>query len=93
MDIYVQMASSIIKAQQSIVGPVAFEQAKRVNGLKIGKNAEEIKVEGDKKAVLEELVKQYEGLFGMASLEVCRNAVRSITRTVPTDQLPQFLVS
>jgi len=93
MDIYVQMASKIIKAQQDVVGPVAFEQAKRVDGVKLGNTHEELKIDGDKKVVLELLIKQYEGMFGRASIEVCKNAVRGIINNVPKDQVPQLLVS
>ena len=93
MDIYSQLASRIIKAQEGVVGPVALEQANKVEGIRLGKSAEEVKIEGNKKEVVEKLVKQYEGLFGMASLEVCRNAVRGIVSSVPKDQLPPLLVS
>jgi hypothetical protein len=93
MDIHAQIASKIIQAQESIVGPVAFEQAKKVAGLKIGKTDTDIKLEGDKKAVLEQLIKQYEGMFGRASIEVCKNAVRGIINNVPKDQVPQLLLT
>ena len=91
MDIYSQVVAKIIKAQEAIVGPIAYEQAKRVQGIKLGKSLEEVTVEGDKKAVLEELVKQYQGLFGQASIEVCKSAVKGLTNNLPKEQLPQLL--
>lgn len=92
MDQHAQVASLIIKAQESIVGPIAFEQAKKVSGLKVGNSDADIKIEGDKKQVLEQLVKQYEVLFGRASIEVCKTAIRSVANTIPKDQLPQLLL-
>lgn len=92
MDVHAQIAAKIIQAQESIVGPIAFDQAKKVSGLKLGKDDTDIKIEGDKKIVLEQLIKQYEVLFGRASIEVCKNAVRSLVVTVPKDQLPPLLV-
>lgn len=93
MDIHAQIASRIIKAQENIVGPVAFEQAKRVGGLKLGKTSEEVKLEGNKKEVIDTLIHQYEGLFGTTSIEVCKHAVQHLLSGVPKDQLPQLLVS
>jgi hypothetical protein len=93
MDPHDQIAARIIQAQESIVGPIAFEQAKKVKGLKLGSTDTEVRLEGDKKAILDQLVRQYETLFGRASIEVCKNAIRSIANTIPKDQLPPLLVS
>ena len=93
MDDYAKVVVKIIKAQEAIVGPVAFEQAKKVKGLSFGTTEDEVKIEGDKKATLEQLLRQYEALFGRASIEVCKSAVRGIIANVPKDQLPQLLVS
>lgn len=53
MDIFSQAVANIIKAQASIVGPIALEQAKRVQAIKLGQNLEEVKIEGNKKEALE----------------------------------------
>lgn len=89
MDIYVQMAGEIIRVQQSIVGPVALEQAKRVNGLTL--KDMKVEIQGDKKSVIDELIKQYQALFGQASIEVCKSAVRGLTPALSQDQLPSLL--
>ena len=88
MDIFAQMANKIIKEQQAIIGPVAFEQAKKVPGLKIDEK-HEVAIEGNEKAVLEQLVEQYQHLFGQASVEVCKDAIRNLQ--VPPDNLPALL--
>ncbi len=48
-------------------------------------------VEGDIQIVLGALVTRYERLFGKASREVCRDAVRPFIAKIPQDQLPDAL--
>jgi len=92
MDIFGQIVEKIIKEQEDIIGPIALEQAKKVDGLKVDWEKHVISVTGDKKAVLEKLVAQYEHLFGKASVEVCKDAVKRIIGEAPKDQIPQVLL-
>ena len=92
MDIFAQLVDKIIKEQEEIIGPIAIEQAQKVPGIKIDNTSHQIAVEGDKKYILENLVMQYEKLFGPASIEVCRDAVKSIISQAPKDQIPQLLL-
>lgn len=92
MDIFAQIANKIIKEQETIIGPIAFEQASKVDGLKLDEQSHEAKITGDKKKILENLVKQYEKLFGRTSIEVCRDAVRNIISKAPKEQVPQLLL-
>lgn len=91
MDIAAQIIDKIIKAQENIIGPIAIEQAQKVQGIKID-GASQVTVDGDKKIILENLVRQYEKLFGPASIEVCRDAVRGIIAQAPKEQIPQLLL-
>lgn len=91
MDAYLELAKKIIKAQEDIVGPVALEQAKKVSGLKLGSSSQDVSLEGDKKDTVNRLVKQYEGLFGQVSIEVCKRAVHTLSTPLPKDQLPPLL--
>jgi len=91
MDIFAQIAEKIIREQEGIIGPVALEQARKVAGLIINWEKHEVKLEGDKKEIVEKLVEQYEYLFGQASVEVCKDAVKSIISQVPKDQVPHIL--
>lgn len=91
MDIYAQIAQNIIKEQENIIGPVAFEQARKVTGLKIDQQTNTVSVEGDKKEVIEHLIEKYRDLFGLASVEVCREAVKPLLPQVPREQLPPLL--
>jgi hypothetical protein len=91
MDIFAQLAQSIIKEQESIIGPVALEQAQKVSGLKIDQQTSAVVVEGNKSAVIEQLIEKYRDLFGLASVEVCRDAVKGLLPKIPKEQLPPLL--
>lgn len=91
MSIYDQFATNIIKEQETIMGPVAWEQASKVTGLRVDIQSHTVNIEGNSKEVLEKLVAQYEHLFGPASREVCRDAVRPLLAQVPPDEVPTVL--
>jgi hypothetical protein len=90
MDTYAQAVSSIIKEQQSIIGPVAIDQAKKVPGLKVS-SVTDIEVIGNKKDVLNGLVLSYQKLFGNASVEVCKEAFAPYKSKLPQDGIPEIL--
>lgn len=85
------MAERIIKEQEGIIGPIALEQAQKVQGLKVDWLKREIVIDGNKTIVIETLVEQYKGLFGQASVEACKEAVKGIITDVPQDQIPPLL--
>ncbi len=93
MDIYAKLVEKIIKEQETIIGPVALEQAQKVPGLSVDSNVAKISFTGDKKEIIEKLVKKYEELFGRTSIEVCKEAVRDLIPTASKDQLPQLLLN
>lgn len=86
-----QIITKIIQEQELIIGPLAWEQAKKVTGLRIDIATHQIVIEGNSKEVLEKLVSQYERLFGQASREVCRDAARPFLSQVPEDEIPAVL--
>lgn len=86
-----QMVSRIIKEQESIVGPLAWEQAGKVTGLRVDVKKNEASIEGNPKEVIGKLVAQYEKLFGQASLEVCREAVRPLLSQISNEEIPAVL--
>jgi hypothetical protein len=91
MNIYGQMAERIIQQQEGIIGPIALEQAKKVRGLQVDWSKKEVTFQGDEKEVLGRLVEQYKGLFGQASVEACKEAVKGLKEDVQVDQLPKSL--
>lgn len=92
MDIFGRMAEKIITEQESIIGPIALEQAKKVNGLNIDWVKHEVNMNGDQKDILEKLIEQYQNLFGKASVEVCRDAVKELIGELPKDKIPPLLL-
>ncbi len=88
MNTYDKIAANIIKEQELIIGPIAWEQAQKVTGLMVNISAHQIEIKGSPKDVLEKLVAQYEELFGPASREVCRDAVRPLLSQVPDEEIP-----
>ena len=90
MDPIAQAASKIIKEQQAIIGPMALDQAKKVSGLTVT-SADDIKVTGNKKQTLDNLVKQFEKLFGKASVQVCKEAFEPYANKIPASEIPDIL--
>ena len=86
-----QLADKIIQEQALIIGPIAWEQAEKVSGLRIDIKSHEVNIEGNTKEVLAKLVAQYEKRFGIASREVCRDAVRPLLSQVPENEIPAVL--
>ncbi|MBI1872186.1 hypothetical protein HYS10_02075, partial [Candidatus Collierbacteria bacterium] len=71
-------------------GPLALEQAKKVSGLEVS-SADDVKVTGNGKEVLDNLVKQYEKLFGKASIQVCKEAFEPYSDKIPANEVPDIL--
>ncbi len=91
MDIFGQLAKRIIEEQESIIGPVALEQAKKVSGLSVDWQKKEVTIKGDEKNAIEQLIEKYREFFGNASVQVCRDAVKDLVDQLPQDQLPPLL--
>jgi hypothetical protein len=90
MDVYEQVAEKIIKEQESIIGPLAVEQAKRVEGIEVNTDSH-VSFKGDKITALNSLVKQYRQLFGQTSVEVCKDAAHSLLAKLPPQEVPSLL--
>ncbi len=91
MDPFATLTIKIIKEQENIIGPIALEQAKKVSGLTLDWGGQKVSFSGDKTDIVNNLVKQYEHLFGKASIEVCKDAVRSLLSKIPPEKVPYLL--
>ncbi len=92
MNTFAQIASKIIKEQELIIGPLAWVEAKKVQGLNVSDtNSGELSIAGDPKETLDKLVAQYERLFGRASHEVCREAAITLLADLPPTEIPLSL--
>jgi hypothetical protein len=88
-----QIAGKIIKEQELIIGPLAWEEAGKVNGLRvIDKRAGSVAIESsDNRSVIDNLVKIYELFFGRASREVCREAAAPFLASLTPAEIPLSL--
>ena len=91
MDVYNQIVERIIKSQESIIGPIAVEQADQVANLKVDWDKHEVIISGDANKVVDDLVEKYKALFGRVSVEVCREAAAPFLSKLPTGQMPKTL--
>jgi len=88
-----QIVVKIIKEQELIIGPLAWAQAEKVQGLHItDRKSGVVSIdEGNASSVVDRLVNQYERLFGRASVEVCREAVAPFLRDLAPTEVPSSL--
>lgn len=87
---YTSLAEAIIKHQESVVGPLAWNEADKVAGIKVRERS--VSVEGEGKNALSSLVSRYEGLFGQASVEACKDAIRPLLPKMKEIDLPKSLL-
>lgn len=90
-NLFDSIAMKIIEQQETIIGPVAVEQAKSVTGLKVDWPAHTVSIQGSAQTTIDELVNQYKELFGQIAVETCKEAVASLVKQLPADQLPDSL--
>ena len=87
-----QIVLRIIKEQELIIGPLAWDEARKVSGLNVADgNKGEVSFSGDQKETVNKLVAQYERLFGRASHEVCKEAVQDLVAELPAEEVPSSL--
>lgn len=87
----VLIIKAIVAEQKSIIGPMAVDLANKVNGVHISNDLVSIEVGGNTVQVLGDLVKQYEKLFGKASIEACKESIREANISISSKDLPAVL--
>jgi len=87
--LYDQLVIQIIQYQEKIIGPLAWSQAKEVPGLEL--QNQNVTLKGNGKTVLTSLIDQYKTLFGQASVEACKDAIKESQITVSPQDLPDIL--
>lgn len=86
------IAAQIIKGQEFVIGPLAWSVAGKVQGLVIDVRKGDVTISGrDPKVVVDDLVAQYERLFGPASHAVCRDAVTTLIKGMAQTEIPSSL--
>ena len=67
---YTELVNKIIDSQEYIIGPLALDISKGITN-----------IDKPDKNTVENLVLEYQKLFGQASVETCKDALRSIDLT------------
>jgi hypothetical protein len=94
MSKYDVIATKIIKEQESLMGPVAWYEAGKVKGLKIvDQNVGTVAIDdsANSMSVVDDLVTQYDNLFGRAAREVCKEAVTALVADLQPSEVPSSL--
>jgi len=87
------MIAKIIREQELVIGPLAWVEAAKVSGLQvIDQRAGTLLISDPHPTeVVDRLVAQYEKLFGRASREVSKDAVKSIIANISSAEIPESL--
>jgi hypothetical protein len=89
-DKYIDAVKRIIHDQEQLIGPLALDLARGAGGLVVS-GMQEVALQGDPKTVLENLVVQYTRVFGNASVQVSKSAIRKAGVTFSVEELPEIL--
>ena len=91
--LFPQIARRIIKEQELVIGPLAWDEARKVQGLQVidQKTAEISLQNGNMGETVNKLVAQYERIFGKASHEVCKESVQDLLAEMPPEEIPSSL--
>ncbi len=89
--VFNEISIKIIREQELIMGPLAWYEAEKVSGLNIDQAHTSVSFTGDAKDIINRLVNQYERIFGKASREVCKQAVKDLITNIPKEELPESL--
>jgi hypothetical protein len=82
----------IIREQELVIGPLAWSEAEKVQGLRIvNRTSAQVEIEGSTSDVIDRLVAKYERLFGRASHEVCREAAAPLLAGMAAAEIPPSL--
>ena len=88
------VAEKIIKEQELVIGPLAWSEAQKVQGLQVDSAKGAVVLAGaNPKEAIDRLVAQYERLFGRASHEVCREAAAPLLVGLSPTDIPTSLLA
>ena len=93
LDILQSMTVKIIREQELVIGPLAWIEAAKVQGLQvIDQRAGTLLITDPQPTqVVDRLIAQYEKLFGRASHEVSKDAVKAIIANMSPAEIPESL--
>ncbi|MFA6982107.1 MAG: hypothetical protein WC243_03745 [Patescibacteria group bacterium] len=90
LDKYTQAVLKIIKEQESLIGPLALDLAKKSENI-VFSNGAQVTINGNPIIALGDLVGQYNTLFGRTSVEVSKLAIKKSGESFTQEELPEIL--
>jgi hypothetical protein len=90
-NIYSEMATRIVLEQEKIIGPVAYSQAETVPTLAVDRKGRTVTVTGNGSEAIDKLIQSYKDFFGIAAVEVCKEAVGNTRFRLQPNEMPQLL--
>jgi hypothetical protein len=80
--------AQIVKEQGKIIGPLAVELARGVDGLELDDlEKTEISFKRDPKLIVHDLIKTYSQFFGKASVEICKTIIQNTCPTLTDEDM------
>lgn len=90
--VYTQIAVQIIERQESVMGPMALQQAMQVPNMAVNWANRSVTFMGDPVTSIDRLVDQYEEMFGKVSVGICRDAAANLVSQLPPEKRPKRLL-
>lgn len=87
------IVTKIIKEQELIIGPIAWQEAEHVLGIILDDHTAAQVATENPKEIVDQLVGRYERLFGRASREVCKDAVKTLLADLAPSDIPSTLTT
>lgn len=93
LKIFNEISGLIIKEQSLIIGPLAWIEARKITGLNVldEKKALVDIVSNNPQEIVNNLVAQYERLFGKLSHEICKEAAHNLVIGLSEEDVPSSL--
>jgi len=89
--IFDQIAEKIIEQQEAVIGPIAVDQAKQIQELKINWPQHEVDVTGNPQEAIDDLVEKFKELFGQIAVQVSKEVAGPMLAQLPANQIPDSL--
>lgn len=89
-DYYSQLAQAITIRQETLIGPLAWDQAASVNGIQVLDKSASV-VSANPRETVDELIGRFSAIFGQAAVEVSKEAVAPLIVNSSPEQLPHLL--
>jgi len=89
--IFSEIVVRIIESQENIIGPIALQQAKQVNGLDVDWQNKKVDIKNNSPKVVDALVNKYKDLFGDMAVQTCQDVARQLVTQLPPAEQPQTL--